>query len=71
MGNLCGRFCCEGVHMSKGNKTLLVIAALVVLVVGGYKWRYPTYSWHQKLTVEIETPEGVVTGSSVVGVSVQ
>ncbi len=55
--------------MSKGNKTLLVIAALVVLVVGGYKWRYPTYSWHQKLTVEIETPDGMKSGSSVVAVS--
>lgn len=54
--------------MSKGKKTLLIIAALVVLVVGGYKLRYPTYSWHQKLTVEIETPQGVVTGSSVVSV---
>ena len=54
--------------MSKGNKTLLIIAALVILVVGGYKWRYPTFSWHQKLTVEIETPQGVVSGSSVVSV---
>ena len=55
--------------MSKSKKTLLIVAALVVLVVGGYKWRYPTYSWHQKLTVEIETPDGVKSGSSVVAVS--
>ena len=57
--------------MNKGMKTLLIIAALVVLVVGGYKWRYPTYAWHQKLTIEVDTLHGVVTGSSVVGVNVQ
>ena len=65
-----GLRCCWSGRLSKGNKTLLIIVALVVLVVGGYKWRYPTFSWHQKLTVEIETPQGVVSGSAVVSVQV-
>ena len=39
-----------------------VIAALYAI----YKLSYPTYSWNQKLTVEVETPEGIVSGSSVV-----
>jgi len=39
-----------------------VIAALYVI----YKIIYPTYSWNQKLMVEVETPEGIVSGSSVV-----
>jgi hypothetical protein len=29
-----------------------------------------SYSWNQKLTVEVNTPEGVKTGSSVVSISV-
>lgn len=45
-------------------KVIAVIAAVMVC------WRaiYPVYSWHQKLTVTVETPDGPVTGSSVVGV---
>jgi hypothetical protein len=43
---------------------------LVVLAVAGYWLAYPSYSWHQKLTIEVETPNGVVSGSSVVAVTV-
>ncbi|NML73644.1 hypothetical protein HHL25_05830 [Rhizobium sp. S-51] len=45
-------------------KVIAVIAAVMVC------WRaiYPVYSWHQKLTVTVETPDGPVTGSSVVAV---
>lgn len=47
------------------------LIGLLIVIVGGYgvlKLSYPTYSWHHKLTVEVETPDGVVSGSSVVKV---
>lgn len=52
-------------YLIKHQKLLIfvgVIAALYVI----YKIIYPIYSWNQKLTVEVETPEGIVSGSSVV-----
>ena len=39
-----------------------------LLVLAGYLgWRimYPSYEWRQKITVEVETPQGPVSGSSV------
>ena len=30
-----------------------------------YKFSYPTYDWHQKLTLEVQTPSGVKSGSTV------
>lgn len=47
------------------------IAILLIVLVGLAIWiAYPIYWWNQKLTVEVETPDGVRTGSSVVGVTV-
>jgi len=45
---------------------------LVVIVVAGvaYLFSFPQFSWNQKLTVEVETPEGVKSGSSVVGITI-
>lgn len=43
-----------------------IIAAISI----GYKLAYPTYSWNQKLTISVATPQGVVTGSSVSRVSI-
>ena len=40
---------------------LVVLAALY----GAYKLKFPTYSWHQKITVEVETPTGIKSGYSV------
>lgn len=33
-----------------------------------YQWNYPNFSWHQKMVVEVEIPEGTVSGSSVIAV---
>lgn len=41
---------------------------LIVVIVIAYMVAYPSYSWHQKMTIEVETPEGLVSGSSVVAV---
>lgn len=40
------------------------LVAIAVLFVG-YKIKYPTYSWRQKITVVVDTPSGPVSGSSV------
>ena len=52
-------------------KKLLII--LGVLIIGGVTFAYAmselngnkSYSWRYKMTVEIETPEGIKTGSAV------
>lgn len=49
-------------------KFLIWSVVIVVGIVGLYKYNYPTYSWHQKLTVEVKTPEGVKTGSAVTAI---
>lgn len=46
-------------------KGLLIFIAIVATPVIWYKINYPSYSWHQKLTVEVETPDGIISGSSV------
>ena len=40
-----------------------------VLAVGVWFLIFPTYSWHQKLTIRVDTPQGAVEGSSVVKVA--
>jgi len=52
--------------MKKPTKFLLWIVAVIAIVVLGYRWIYPSYIWHQKLTVEVTTPEGVRSDSSVI-----
>jgi len=49
---------------------VLAILILAVMGLGYFVITYPTYLWNQKLTVEVETPNGLVRGSSVVGVKV-
>lgn len=44
----------------------LIILLPVLLLYGCYRLTFPTYSWHQKLTLVIMTPDGVKTGASVV-----
>lgn len=44
---------------------ILIIGA----IYGGYKIAYPTYRWNQKLTITVDTPQGVVSGSSISKVS--
>ncbi len=51
--------------MKKGLKRIGVITLLLVLVASWWTYQYPTGSWRYKLTVEVETPEGIKTGSAV------
>lgn len=46
--------------------TMLAIG--IVALVGLYLWQ-PDYVWHQKLTIDVDTPEGVKSGSSTVRVA--
>lgn len=48
------------------HQKLLIFVGVIAALYAIYKLSYPTYSWNQKLTVEVETPEGIVSGSSVV-----
>ncbi|MDG1708873.1 MAG: hypothetical protein P8H03_08925 [Emcibacteraceae bacterium] len=57
--------------LTKWQKAMLMIIGVPLGLYLMYTLAYPTYSWNQKLTVEVETPEGVVSGSSVVGVEVE
>ena len=47
-------------------KFFLISLGVIALIYGIYKINYPTFSWKQKLTVVVDTPDGVKTGSSVV-----
>ena len=50
------------------HQKLLIFLGIIAFFYVSYKIAYPSYAWNQKLTVEVETPEGVVIGSSVVAV---
>ena len=52
-------------------RKILVVAAIAA-VVFAVVWAVvnkDSYSWHQKLTITVETPAGEVSGSSVSAVS--
>ncbi|MCP4097481.1 MAG: hypothetical protein GY748_14685 [Planctomycetaceae bacterium] len=51
-------------------KKLVIIAVLVGVAIFVYQLRYPKFSWNQKLTLEVETPQGIKTGSAIVGIEV-
>ncbi len=50
-------------------KKITIIAGLLILGGAAAAWAVSemgdNYTWHYKMTVEVETPEGVVTGSAV------
>ncbi|MBN9039430.1 MAG: hypothetical protein J0H53_25500 [Rhizobiales bacterium] len=48
-----------------------VLGALALVVIGfvGCRVAYPRYEWHQKITVEVETPQGPLSASSVAEVA--
>ena len=48
-------------------KTLSILLALILIVLGylGYQYLFPSYSINYKITVNIETPEGIKSGSTV------
>jgi hypothetical protein len=50
-------------------KALKIIAVLLVATFLYYKFAYPTYTYRYRMTAEVETPEGLKTGSSVVEIN--
>lgn len=44
----------------------IAIAILILVGLGYVSWTilYPSATWRYRLTLEVETPEGVKTGSS-------
>lgn len=48
---------------------LIAIAVLVFAPVAYCQVMYPTYTYRYKMTVEVDTPEGVKSGSSVIEVT--
>lgn len=50
-------------------KFLISFGIVAAIVVSGWMLAYPTYSYHYRLTVEINTPDGVKFGSSVIEVT--
>lgn len=60
--------------MKKGSEVSKGYAVFFLLLIGVVVWwnvSYPSYSFNYKITVEIETPEGVKSGSAVREVTVQ
>ena len=47
-------------------KALKIIAVLLVATFLYYKFAYPSYTYRYRMTLEIDTPEGLKSGSSVV-----
>lgn len=55
-----------------GMKRLALFFALLIAAVAGlWTWAYPSATWRYRLTLEVETPEGLKTGSSVIEVQVK
>lgn len=53
-------------------KKIFIILAIIILVPFAYcQIKYPSYTYRYKVTVEVETPQGLKTGSSVVEVHEQ
>jgi hypothetical protein len=50
------------------SKTLGVLILLILLPIVFWKIKYPSYTYRYKMTVEVETPQGIKSGSSVVEV---
>ena len=55
--------------MNRSRKVLAVLAALVAAAYLGWRITYPGYEWRQKITVEVDTPDGPVSASSVAEVA--
>ena len=45
----------------------LGVAAFILVFIVGYLFGWPrSWSWHEKLTLEVQTPDGIKTASSVI-----
>jgi hypothetical protein len=47
------------------HKILTGFLIAIIAIVGWWKYEFPSATWNHKLTVTIETPEGLKTGSAV------
>jgi hypothetical protein len=48
-----------------GHKVLVGVALLIALLTGWWKYEFPSGTWRYKMTVTVETPEGLKTGYAV------
>ena len=48
-----------------GHKVLVGVALLIALLTGWWKYEFPSGTWRYKMTVTVETPEGIKTGYAV------
>lgn len=46
-------------------KAFMIAVALVAAGVAAWRIPYPSYEWRQKITVDVDTPQGPVSASSV------
>lgn len=51
--------------MKKQNIVLIAITCVVMVVAVAWSVAYPSGTWRYKMTVTVETPEGIKSGSSV------
>lgn len=49
-----------------GCRTILIGIVIIIAISVALFWRaYPSYSWNQKVTMTVQTPDGIVSASSV------
>lgn len=48
-----------------GHKVLVGMALLIALLTGWWRYEFPSATWRYKMTVTVETPEGLKTGYAV------
>lgn len=48
-----------------GHKVLVGVALLIALLTGWWRYEFPSATWRYKMTVTVETPEGLKTGYAV------
>lgn len=49
----------------KSHKILTALLIAIIAVVGWWQYEFPSATWRYKMTVTVETPDGVKTGSAV------
>jgi hypothetical protein len=47
------------------HKILTGLLIAIVAIIGWWKYEFPSATWRYKMTVTVETPEGIKTGSAV------
>ena len=57
--------------MNKPILVVLIFVGIAVMLYAGFSSVFASGTWRYKMTVQVETPEGIMTGSAVREVSVQ